>query len=46
MSTAETVFVVFLGSLILLAIGNVVFSAVAERRNPPIGTFTECDVAS
>jgi pimeloyl-ACP methyl ester carboxylesterase len=43
MSTAETVFVVFLGGLILLAIGNVVFSVVAERRNPPIGTFTECD---
>jgi pimeloyl-ACP methyl ester carboxylesterase len=43
MSTAETVFVVFLGGLVLLAIGNVVFSAVAERRNPPIGTFTECD---
>src|ERR1700719_4840013 len=43
MSTAETVFVIFLGVLILLAIGNVVFSVVAERRNPPIGTFTECD---
>ena len=43
MSTAETVFVIFLGVLILLAIGNVVFSVVAERRNPPIGTFAECD---
>jgi pimeloyl-ACP methyl ester carboxylesterase len=43
MSTAETVFVIFLGGLILLAIGNVVFSVLAERSNPPIGTFTECD---
>jgi pimeloyl-ACP methyl ester carboxylesterase len=43
MSTAETVFVIFLGGLILLALGNCVFSVVAERRNPPIGAFTECD---
>jgi pimeloyl-ACP methyl ester carboxylesterase len=43
MSTAETVFVIFLGGLSLLAIGNVVFSVVAEWRNPPVGTFTECD---
>lgn len=43
MSTAETVFLVVVVVLILLAIGNVVFSFLAERNNPPIGTFTECD---
>jgi pimeloyl-ACP methyl ester carboxylesterase len=43
MSTAETVFLVVVVVLILLAIGNVVFSLLAERNNPPIGTFTECD---
>src|SRR3954468_9732602 len=43
MSTAETVFVVVVVALILLAIGNTVFSVLAERNNPPIGTFTECD---
>jgi pimeloyl-ACP methyl ester carboxylesterase len=43
MSTAETVSVIVVGVLILLVIGNVAFSFVAERRNPPIGSFTECD---
>jgi pimeloyl-ACP methyl ester carboxylesterase len=43
MSTAETVSVIIVVALILLAIGNIVFSVLAERRNPPIGTFTECD---
>jgi pimeloyl-ACP methyl ester carboxylesterase len=43
MSTAETVSVIVVGVLFVLAIGNAVFSLVAERRNPPIGTFTECD---
>jgi pimeloyl-ACP methyl ester carboxylesterase len=43
MSTAETVFVIVVGVLILLALGNWAFSVVAERRNPPIGTFTECE---
>jgi hypothetical protein len=44
MSTAETVFVIVVVTLLILAIGNFVFSVVAERRNPPIGTFTECEV--
>src|SRR6202022_797407 len=41
MSIAETVFLIVVGVLILLALGNCAFSVVAERRNPPIGTFTE-----
>ena len=43
MSTAQTVFLIVVGVLILLALGNWAFSVVAERRNPPIGTFTECE---
>src|SRR3981189_656399 len=43
MSTAETVFLIVVGVLILLALGNCAISVVAERRNPPIGTFTECE---
>jgi pimeloyl-ACP methyl ester carboxylesterase len=43
MSTAEIVFVSIVVVLLFLAIGNVVFSFVAERRNPPIGRFTDCD---
>src|SRR5437868_11469274 len=43
MSTAETVSVIVVVALILLVIGNLAFSVVAERRNPPIGSFTECD---
>ena len=43
MSTAETVFLIVVGVLILLALGNCAFSVVAEWRNPPIGTFTECE---
>jgi pimeloyl-ACP methyl ester carboxylesterase len=43
MSTAETVFVVVVGFVLLLVIGNIVFSFMAERKNPPIGSFVECD---
>src|SRR3954451_25268783 len=43
MSTAETVSVIVVVALILLAIGNIVFSVLAERNNPPIGSFIECD---
>src|SRR4030081_3572942 len=43
MSTAETDVVMVVVVLLVLAIGNFVFSVVAERRNPPIGTFTECE---
>jgi len=43
MSTAETVSVIVAVALILLALGNIAFSVLAERNNPPIGTFIECD---
>jgi pimeloyl-ACP methyl ester carboxylesterase len=43
MSTTETVVLVIVVILIVLVIGNIVFSRIAERRNPPIGSFIECD---
>jgi pimeloyl-ACP methyl ester carboxylesterase len=43
MSTAETIFAVVVGILVLLVIGNITFSLIAERRNPPIGSFIECE---
>ncbi|MET3844048.1 alpha/beta hydrolase [Bradyrhizobium sp. OAE829] len=42
MLSVELVFVVMVGML-LLVIGNVAFSLVAERRNPPIGSFIDCE---
>lgn len=43
MSTAETILSVVAGVLLLLVIGNIAFSFIAERRNPPIGSFIECE---
>src|SRR5215210_8151412 len=43
MSTAETVSAIVVIALILLVIGNIVFSLLSERNNPPIGAFIECD---
>jgi pimeloyl-ACP methyl ester carboxylesterase len=43
MSTAETIFAVVGSFLLLLVIGNIAFSFIAERRNPPIGSFIECE---
>jgi pimeloyl-ACP methyl ester carboxylesterase len=43
MSTIATIFAVLVVVLILLVIGNLVFSFIAERRNPPVGKFIECD---
>ncbi|MCK1639430.1 alpha/beta hydrolase [Bradyrhizobium sp. 157] len=43
MSTAEAILVVVIGVLLVLVIGNIVFSFLAERKNPPIGRFIECD---
>jgi len=37
--TASILVVIFL----VLVIGNIVFSFMAERKNPPIGNFIECD---
>jgi pimeloyl-ACP methyl ester carboxylesterase len=42
MLSAGFVFVIVVG-ILLLVIGNIVFSLVAERRNPPIGDFVECE---
>jgi pimeloyl-ACP methyl ester carboxylesterase len=43
MSTTETVLLVVVAGVVVLIIGNVVFSTLAERRNPPMGLFTICD---
>ena len=43
MSTIETVLLIILAGLVVLILGNVAFQAAAERKNPPIGVFTECD---
>jgi pimeloyl-ACP methyl ester carboxylesterase len=43
MSTAETVFAIIVLILLLLFAANVCASYLAEKRNPPIGKFIECD---
>jgi pimeloyl-ACP methyl ester carboxylesterase len=43
MLSAEIVFVIVVGILLVLVIGNIVFSFMAERKNPPIGSFIECE---
>lgn len=43
MTTAEIVMLIAVLLLVLLVIGNIVVSKLAERRNPPVGTFIECD---
>jgi len=43
MSTAETVLLIVVAGILVLIIGNIAFQAAAERRNPPIGVFLECD---
>ncbi|WOH48118.1 alpha/beta fold hydrolase [Bradyrhizobium sp. sBnM-33] len=43
MSTAEIILVAVIGVLLVLVIGNIVFSFLAERKNPPIGSFIDCD---
>jgi pimeloyl-ACP methyl ester carboxylesterase len=42
MSTLEPVYLI-LGILVLLVIGNLIFTFIAERKNPPTGKFIECD---
>jgi hypothetical protein len=34
---------ILIAVLFLLVIGNFVFSVVAERKHPPVGSFIECD---
>jgi pimeloyl-ACP methyl ester carboxylesterase len=43
MPTAESIFVVVICVLLVLVIGNILFSFLAERKNPPIGRFIDCD---
>ncbi|MBV8819138.1 MAG: alpha/beta fold hydrolase, partial [Acidobacteriaceae bacterium] len=43
MSTTEIVLLIIVAGIVLLILGNIVFQIVAERRNPPIGVFIECD---
>ncbi|UWU73497.1 alpha/beta hydrolase [Bradyrhizobium huanghuaihaiense] len=43
MTTAETLLLIAALLLAILVIGNIGFSKLAERRNPPIGKFIECD---
>ncbi|NOJ40821.1 alpha/beta fold hydrolase [Bradyrhizobium australiense] len=43
MSTAESIFVIVMGIILVLVIGNIMFSFMAERKNPPIGRFIESD---
>src|SRR4051794_41157477 len=43
MSNTEIVVIVVVVALVPLVVGNVVFSALAERNNPPIGMFMACD---
>lgn len=43
MTTVETVLLAAALFVVLLVIGNVGFSKLAEWRNPPIGKFLDCD---
>src|SRR5436190_11986117 len=43
MSTTEIVILVVVAVLVLLIVGNVVFSMLSERNNRPVGSFIECD---
>jgi pimeloyl-ACP methyl ester carboxylesterase len=43
MTTAETVSLIAALLVIILVIGNLLFSKLAERRNPPVGKFIACD---
>ncbi|WP_083519539.1 alpha/beta fold hydrolase [Bradyrhizobium jicamae] len=42
MHSADITFIV-VGMVLVLVIGNIVFWFVAERKNPPIGSFIECE---
>jgi pimeloyl-ACP methyl ester carboxylesterase len=43
MSTTETVLLIIVAGLVAVMLSNVAFQIIAERRNPPIGVFIECD---
>jgi pimeloyl-ACP methyl ester carboxylesterase len=43
MPSAQTIFIVVVAIPVVLVIGNILFSFIAERKNPPIGSFIECE---
>jgi predicted alpha/beta-fold hydrolase len=43
MTNAQTLSLIVASALNLCIVGNVLFSRLAERRNPPIGKFLDCD---
>jgi hypothetical protein len=43
MTTGAPVLLIILLALIVLAIVNVMLSKAAERRNPPVGSFLQCE---
>src|SRR5947209_6935532 len=43
MSTTEHVLLIVLALVTLLIFANIAFQAIAERRNPPIGLFIDCE---
>jgi hypothetical protein len=43
MSTTETIVLIVVAGFFVLILGNVAFQMLAERKNPPIGLFIECD---
>jgi pimeloyl-ACP methyl ester carboxylesterase len=43
MSTTETVLLIGVVGPVVLILSNIAFQVIAERRNPPIGSFIECD---
>ena len=43
MSSAAIISLILLGILLVLVIGNIAFSLLAERKNPPIGSFIDCE---
>jgi pimeloyl-ACP methyl ester carboxylesterase len=45
MTNTEIIFII-VALIILLVVGNILFSKLVERRNPPIGKFIECDGVS
>lgn len=43
MSKAEAIVLLIALITTALVVGNLIFQAIAERRNPPIGRFVQCD---
>jgi pimeloyl-ACP methyl ester carboxylesterase len=43
MSTFESIIIIVCAAVAATVLGNLIFSAFAEWKNPPIGKFVECD---